>query len=41
MYKCLSRPTRGAWIEIILSFVVGGAASSRPTRGAWIEIGSL
>ena len=33
-----SRPTRGAWIEIILCSKNQHAAESRPTRGAWIEI---
>ena len=34
----LSRPTRGAWIEIPTLIFALSSARSRPTRGAWIEI---
>ena len=34
----VSRPTRGAWIEIKLANAAKGFGKSRPTRGAWIEI---
>ena len=35
----LSRPARGAWIEILRRELVAGIdAASRPARGAWIEI---
>ena len=34
----LSRPSRGAWIEIILAANTQIEAASRPSRGAWIEI---
>ena len=33
-----SRPTRGAWIEILAPVFAVFPAWSRPTRGAWIEI---
>ena len=33
-----SRPTRGAWIEIIIVKYTVKKSRSRPTRGAWIEI---
>ena len=35
--KVLSPPTRGAWIERLLSDIVFTFARSPPTRGAWIE----
>ena len=35
----MSRPARGAWIEIRQQWFVGSVAMSRPARGAWIEIG--
>ena len=35
----LSRPARGAWIEITSLMAASSATSrSRPARGAWIEI---
>ena len=35
----MSLPTRGAWIEIVLSLSDKGPHNkSLPTRGAWIEI---
>ena len=37
----LSRPTRGAWIEIHQRFGQSIYFESRPTRGAWIEIGHV
>ena len=37
----MSRPTRGAWIEITRSRKASKMSGSRPTRGAWIEIVSL
>ena len=33
-----SRPTRGAWIEMLTLYVRHMDAMSRPTRGAWIEM---
>ena len=33
-----SRPTRGAWIEILKADRDSYKEESRPTRGAWIEI---
>ena len=36
--KPTSRPTRGAWIEIVLDYIVIIRVPSRPTRGAWIEM---
>ena len=37
----LSRPVRGAWIEIIGAGRNLAAYTSRPVRGAWIEINCL
>ena len=34
----VSRPARGAWIEIFEFAPYSAAARSRPARGAWIEI---
>ena len=34
----MSRPTRGAWIEISNMAFEEMFKKSRPTRGAWIEI---
>ena len=35
----LSRPMRGAWIEIcVMVFFSLATSTSRPMRGAWIEI---
>ena len=34
----LSRPSRGAWIEILGKGDFSSLSSSRPSRGAWIEI---
>ena len=35
----MSRPARGAWIEMLLSASVGTVSErSRPARGAWIEM---
>ena len=34
----MSRPARGAWIEIKAVTTSAGAERSRPARGAWIEI---
>ena len=34
----LSHPTRGAWIEIVVSHDTQKGVLSHPTRGAWIEI---
>ena len=36
--RAVSRPTRGAWIEISPTCSIPRPATSRPTRGAWIEI---
>ena len=35
----MSRPARGAWIEIEANEKAKAAQRSRPARGAWIEIG--
>ena len=36
-----SRPTRGAWIEMLISLAINRTSlTSRPTRGAWIEMTS-
>ena len=34
----VSRPVRGAWIEIAPTAAAAAAAASRPVRGAWIEM---
>ena len=34
----MSRPARGAWVEIILAANTQIQAASRPARGAWVEI---
>ena len=34
----MSRPARGAWIEICRSIPWLWRIASRPARGAWIEI---
>ena len=35
----LSRPARGAWVEIYFSLRKAGKENlSRPARGAWVEI---
>ena len=34
----LSRPARGAWIEIMRSANISQKSASRPARGAWIEM---
>ena len=34
----VSRPARGAWIEIAIWSAQAGLSVSRPARGAWIEI---
>ena len=34
----LSRPARGAWIEITQFLALLTSRRSRPARGAWIEI---
>ena len=34
----MSLPSRGAWIEILLSRLINQAIQSLPSRGAWIEI---
>ena len=36
----MSRPARGAWIEILRGSDGAGTARSRPARGAWIEMTS-
>ena len=33
-----SRPSRGAWIEIMMTGSTAESVLSRPSRGAWIEI---
>ena len=38
MLAAQSRPTRGAWIEMIGHSRLWQLRRSRPTRGAWIEI---
>ena len=37
----MSRPARGAWIEIELQDGKSRLRGSRPARGAWIEISGL
>ena len=34
----LSRPARGAWVEMLVGFVFRAIWESRPARGAWVEI---
>ena len=34
----MSRPARGAWVEIEPCVVVNCRNLSRPARGAWVEI---
>ena len=34
----MSRPARGAWVEISYTCDICGATESRPARGAWVEI---
>ena len=34
----LSRPARGAWVEILILIDEIGVLQSRPARGAWVEI---
>ncbi len=34
----MSRPVRGAWIEIYQPSISVSVIMSRPVRGAWIEI---
>ena len=34
----LSRPARGAWVEIPLFWYYYEDPESRPARGAWVEI---
>ena len=34
----MSRPARGAWVEIIEIFARYVYNQSRPARGAWVEI---
>ena len=36
--RFVSRPARGAWIEILQGYVKPKAWKSRPARGAWIEM---
>ena len=40
-YGQVSRPARGAWIEIVIGFLSRILERSRPARGAWIEINTL
>ena len=37
-YFAQSLPVRGAWIEMVLEFLVSCGSRSLPVRGAWIEI---
>ena len=37
-HEGLSRPVRGAWIEMYRGDLVCWLAASRPVRGAWIEM---
>ena len=37
--KQLSRPARGAWVEISTTHTTTATSTSRPARGAWVEIG--
>ena len=34
----MSRPARGAWVEISMRIRESGIKASRPARGAWVEI---
>ena len=34
----VSRPARGAWIEMLITGNRSDKLESRPARGAWIEI---
>ena len=34
----MSRPARGAWIEILAGAQIAESYKSRPARGAWIEM---
>ena len=34
----MSRPARGAWVEILAQGIYHGIHKSRPARGAWVEI---
>ena len=34
----LSRPARGAWVEILTDWLKNPSIESRPARGAWVEI---
>ena len=38
MARELSRPARGAWIEIYSAQSTSQVLTSRPARGAWIEM---
>ena len=38
VYKAMSSPTRGTWIEILKGETDGYHRTSSPTRGTWIEI---
>ena len=38
-HETMSRPARGAWVEIAVSLLIAPALLwSRPARGAWVEI---
>ena len=37
----LSRPARGAWVEIPVMVALATLPESRPARGAWVEMFSL
>ena len=37
----LSRPARGAWVEMYQHTEHNGTEESRPARGAWVEISCI
>ena len=39
--RLLSRPARGAWVEIKMQRKYHLTIMSRPARGAWVEIVSI
>ncbi len=34
----MSRPARGAWVEILVGEFFTSMITSRPARGAWVEM---
>ena len=37
----LSRPARGAWVEMVVCAHAASDMQSRPARGAWVEIRTI